>query len=121
MSELFGVHGIVVAIAALVLIGPKDLPKALRMLGYWTGKARGIASQFRQGFDNMVREAELAELEKKWREENERIMREHPADALPAPEGEPLVPPEQPLMVEHPVVAPAAEPAPSPPADAASS
>ena len=61
----------VVALVALVVIGPKDLPKALRVLGYWVGKARGVARQFRAGFDEMVREAELAEMEKKWKEENE--------------------------------------------------
>jgi len=68
----------VVALVALIVIGPKDLPKALRVLGHWVGKARGVARQFRAGFDEMVREAELAEMEKKWKEENERIMREHP-------------------------------------------
>ncbi|MDF2495215.1 Sec-independent protein translocase protein TatB [Sphingomonas sp.] len=68
----------VVAVVALLVIGPKDLPKALRVMGYWVGKARGVARQFRAGFDEMVREAELAEMEKKWKAENERIMREHP-------------------------------------------
>ena len=68
----------VVGLVALLVIGPKDLPKALRVLGYWVGKARGVARQFRAGFDEMVREAELAEMEKKWKEENDRIMREHP-------------------------------------------
>ncbi len=77
---------LVVAIVALLVIGPKDLPKAMRFIGHWVGKARGVASQFRSGFDNMVREAELADMEKKWAEENERIMREHPPEKmLPAP------------------------------------
>lgn len=77
---------LVVAIVALLVIGPRDLPKALRFAGHWVGKARGVARQFRSGFDNMVREAELAEMEKKWAEENERIMREHPPEKmLPAP------------------------------------
>jgi sec-independent protein translocase protein TatB len=77
---------LVVAIVALLVIGPKDLPKAMRFVGHWVGKARGVARQFRSGFDNMVREAELAEMEKKWAEENARIMREYPAEkALPAP------------------------------------
>ena len=99
----------VVAIVALLVIGPKDLPKALRVLGYWVGKARGVARQFRSGFDEMVREAELAEMEKKWKAENERIMREHPvltpAEPLPAPP-----PPDEdsgPVMVEQPPVVPA--------------
>lgn len=77
---------LVVAIVALLVIGPKDLPKALRFVGHWVGKARGVARQFRSGFDTMVREAELADMEKKWAEENERIMREHPPEKmLPAP------------------------------------
>lgn len=77
---------LVVGIVALLVIGPKDLPKAMRFVGQWVGKARRVASQFRSGFDNMVREAELAELEKKWAEENARIMREHPPEKmLPAP------------------------------------
>lgn len=77
------------AIVALVVIGPKDLPKAMRVLGHWVGRARGVARHFRSGIDTMMREAELAEMEKKWAEENERIMREHPA--------EPEVPPAPPL------------------------
>lgn len=67
-----------VAVVALVVIGPKDLPKAMRVVGYWVGKARGVSRQFRSGFDAMVREAELEEMEKRWAAENERIMREHP-------------------------------------------
>lgn len=68
----------VVAVIALLVIGPKDLPKAMRVVGHWVGRARGVARQFRAGFDTMVREAELEEMEKKWAAENERIMREHP-------------------------------------------
>ncbi|WP_081987878.1 Sec-independent protein translocase protein TatB [Sphingomonas sp. 37zxx] len=70
----------VVAVVALLVIGPKDLPKAMRFVGQWVGKARGVARQFRSGFDAMVREAELAEMEKKWADENARIMREHPPE-----------------------------------------
>jgi len=68
----------IVALVALLVIGPKDLPKAMRVVGHWVGRARGVARQFRAGFDTMVREAELEEMEKKWAAENERIMREHP-------------------------------------------
>lgn len=68
---------LLVAMIALVVIGPKDLPKAMRFVGYWVGRARGVMRQFRSGFDSMVREAELQDMEKKWAAENERIMREH--------------------------------------------
>lgn len=67
------------ALVALIVIGPKDLPKAMRVVGRFVGKARGMASQFRSGFDAMVREAELEEMEKKWKAENARIMAEHSA------------------------------------------
>ena len=82
---MFGVDTsefIVVAILALIFIGPKDLPKVLRTIGYWVGRIRGMAHHFTAGIENMVREAELEEMEKKWREENERIMRLHPANAF---------------------------------------
>src|SRR3546814_3339703 len=79
---------LLVAVIAIIVIGPKDLPKAMRFVGHWVGRARGVARQFRSGFDAMVREAELEEMEKRWKEENERIMREHPSPdpALPAPD-----------------------------------
>ena len=120
---------LLVAFVALVVIGPKDLPKAMRVVGYWVGKARGVARQFRSGFDSMVREAELEEMEKRWASENERIMREHPqtgADAtvdttqvVHSPETEEHRRDyrsidhaddhtNEPVMVEKPVVAPAA-------------
>ncbi len=67
------------ALVALIVIGPKDMPKAMRVVGRFVGKARGMANQFRSGFDAMVREAELEEMEKKWKEENARIMAEHSA------------------------------------------
>lgn len=67
----------VVALAALIFIGPKDLPRVMRFVGQWVGKGRTMARHFRSAMDEMVREAELAEMEKKWKAENERIMREH--------------------------------------------
>ena len=115
---------LLVAVVALVVIGPKDLPKAMRVVGYWVGKARGVARQFRSGFDSMVREAELHEMEKQWAEENARIMREHPpepatvtapSDAGPTgatPDAPRLVPsPDTPnaVMVEQPVIRPGPE------------
>jgi sec-independent protein translocase protein TatB len=71
----------VVVILALIFIGPKDLPKVMRTVGYWIGRVRGMARHFTAGLENMVREAELEELEKRWKEENERIMQLHPPDA----------------------------------------
>ncbi len=85
---------LLVAVIALVVIGPKDLPRVMRVVGHWASKARGLARQFRAGFDEMLRESELREMEEKWRAENERIMREHPAvPAPPAAEPNPETPP----------------------------
>lgn len=77
---------LLIAVVALIVIGPKDLPKVMRTVGHWVGRARGMARHFRSGVDAMMREAELEEMEKKWREENERILRDHPfADPLTDP------------------------------------
>lgn len=73
---------LLVAVVALVVIGPKDLPRAMRFVGQWVAKARGVARHFRSGIDEMIRQSELEEMEKKWAAENERIMREHPAQAI---------------------------------------
>ena len=80
-----------VALVALVVIGPKDLPRLMRTVGYWVGRARGVARHFRSGLDEMMRQAEIEEMEKRWAAENERIMREHPptdaaADLAPIPD-----------------------------------
>ncbi|MBR0551148.1 Sec-independent protein translocase protein TatB [Stakelama marina] len=82
---------LVVVVVAILIIGPKDLPKAMRFVGQWVGRARAISRQFRSGIDAVIREAELQELEKKWAAENERIMREHPPESLPAPNDEKTV------------------------------
>jgi sec-independent protein translocase protein TatB len=89
---MFGVDSTelaVVAILALIVIGPKDLPKVMRTVGYWVGRVRGRARHFTSGIENMMREAELEEMEKKWREENERIMRLHPANPQEPDAGQP--------------------------------
>ena len=119
MFDIAPTEFLLVAVIALLVIGPKDLPKAMRVVGYWMGKARGVARQFRSGIDTMVRESELAELEKTWKEENERIMREHPPVAPPEIEGpRDDDDPAPPIMVEQPVVLPAPEPAGDAPATA---
>ncbi len=69
----------IIAIIAVVVIGPKELPRALATAGKWMSKARGVMANFRTGLDAMVREAELQEMEKKWASENDRIMSEYPA------------------------------------------
>ena len=69
---------LLIVVLAIVVIGPKDLPMALRTAGRWIGKVRRISGHFRAGVETMIREAELAEMEQKWREQNAAIMAAHP-------------------------------------------
>lgn len=62
MLDLSWSHILLLLIVALVVVGPKDLPKMMRILGRWTGKARAMANQLRQSFDEMARHSELEEL-----------------------------------------------------------
>ena len=57
-------HLSIMLIVALVVVGPKDLPRLMNMAGKWAGKARAMASEFRRSFDEMARESELSELRK---------------------------------------------------------
>ena len=102
-----------VALVALVVIGPKDLPRLMRTVGYWVGRARGVARHFRSGLDEMMRQAEVEEMEKRWAAENERIMREHPPEPEPAASWDgpqmgplPLPPAEIPTETPRPADAP---------------
>ena len=94
MFEIGGTELLLIAVVALVVIGPKDLPNALRTVGRYTGKARAMTRHLRSGFDEMMRQAELEEMEKQWAEHNRKIMAETPAMADPAPEIAPEAAPE---------------------------
>lgn len=93
---------LLIAVVAIVVIGPKDLPHVLAKVGRWVGQGKAMVRQLRHGFDEMVRESELQEMEKRWAEHNRRIMEEHPnvtephdADAFTddKPQMRPLPPP----------------------------
>jgi len=104
---MFGIDSselLIIVVVAVVVIGPKDLPRALYKVGQVVGKARAMSRHFRSGIDAMIREAELEELQKQWDKENARIMAEHPLA--------------EPVMTEKPIVDGALEPAEAPaPAD----
>ena len=70
---------LVSAVVAVVVIGPKDLPRGMRMVGGWVGKGRAMTRHVRAGFDTMMREAELDEMQKQWAKQNEEIMRATPS------------------------------------------
>jgi sec-independent protein translocase protein TatB len=57
MSEL-----LLIGAVALVVIGPKDLPRALRVAGYWVRRARTLSREFQSSVEQMIREAELDEM-----------------------------------------------------------
>jgi sec-independent protein translocase protein TatB len=59
---------VVIAVVALIAIGPKELPGVLRMVGQWMGKARKMASEFQGQFQEAMREAEMADLKKSFDE-----------------------------------------------------
>ena len=65
MFDIFSWQHILILLGvALVVVGPKDLPRMMHMAGKWAGKARSMANEFRKSFDEMARQAELDELRK---------------------------------------------------------
>lgn len=114
MFDVAPMEFLLVAVIALLVIGPKELPRMMRTLGQWVGRARGVARHFRSGLDAMIREAELEEMEKKWRAENEAIMRDYPpppvlesdvsepVEAEASTEGAPELPFDQPAAAPRP-------------------
>jgi sec-independent protein translocase protein TatB len=129
MFDIASTELLIICVVALVIIGPKDLPKVMRTVGSWIGQARGMARHFRTGMDAMMREAELEEMEKKWKADNERIMREHPAPPTAASEpvsdwgkaapeaAAPAAPPQPAASTSIPPAPPAREAPPQPPAN----
>jgi len=61
----------IIAVIALIAIGPKELPGVLRMVGQWMGKARKMAAEFQSQFQEAMREAEMADLKKSFDEVKE--------------------------------------------------
>jgi sec-independent protein translocase protein TatB len=103
---------VVIAVVALIAIGPKELPGVLRMVGQWMGKARKMASEFQGQFQEAMREAEMADLKKSFDEVkdvatglnpanvmtslqndvSDALAIDKPVDAAAAATGEPVVP-----------------------------
>jgi sec-independent protein translocase protein TatB len=64
MLDIGWTEMLVIAVVAIVIIGPKDLPRTLRTVGRWIGKARGMAREFQNSLDDIARDTELDELKK---------------------------------------------------------
>jgi sec-independent protein translocase protein TatB len=113
MFDLSWSHILIVLIVALVVGGPKDLPKLMRIVGRWVGKARTMADQFRKSFDEMARQSELDEL----RQEIEALRSQRPLADLQNTLHQSILPPdpmptalEPPKSEESPVATNGAEP-----------
>src|SRR5215475_3670093 len=57
---------VIIAVIALLVIGPKELPAVLRTVGQWMGKIRRMAAEFQGQFQEAMREAEMADLKKQF-------------------------------------------------------
>ena len=55
---------LVIAVVAIVVIGPKDLPRVMRMVGQWAGKLKRMSREFQGQFNEALREAELEDVRK---------------------------------------------------------
>ncbi len=64
LPEVGGLEWLVIAVVALIVIGPKDLPIMMRRVGQFVAKLRGMANEFRSSFDEMARQSELDDLRK---------------------------------------------------------
>ena len=105
---------VVIAVVALVVIGPKDLPFVFRTIGQWTAKARGLAREFQNHVDDMIRESEVSDMKREFNDivrppdglEDE-LMAGRPAKPNDAPEA-PAKPAEPPTPTDIPLASPPA-------------
>ena len=96
-----------IGVVALIVIGPKDLPKALRVAGFWVRKARTLSREFQSSVEQMVREAELDEMRQELKKATEIDLEKEFRQAVD-PTGslaESLKPPELPNFSEPAAVA----------------
>ena len=120
----------VILMVALIVIGPKDLPRVARQIGRWTAKARGMAREFQRSLDDMAREAELQDIKAEMEKLSRTDVRRQIEDTID-PEGElrrgmnarigldsPAPPAAIPPPAEAALPPPAPEPAPAPAAAA---
>jgi sec-independent protein translocase protein TatB len=82
MFDIGGGEFLVIAIVALIAIGPKELPGVLRMVGQWVGKARSMARDFQGQFQEAMREADIAEMKKQFDEAADKASSYSPTNLL---------------------------------------
>jgi len=93
---------LVIAVVAIIVVGPKDLPRLMRTFGHYIGKLRHMASDFQRQFEEAVRDSEIDEVRKAMQEFHGQMS----AMDLRAPV-------DKPLMVSKPTPTPAETPAPA--------
>jgi sec-independent protein translocase protein TatB len=101
-------HILLFLVITLVVVGPKDLPKMMRMAGQWMGRARAMANQLRKSFDEMARQSELDEL----RAEIQALRHDRPLAGLDQTLHQSILPPDD-LPPGNPPAPIAAEAAPA--------
>ena len=106
MLDLSWSHILILLIVALVVVGPKDLPRLMRIVGQWMGKARKMADEFRKSFDEMARQSELDEL----RKEIENLRHERPLADIDRHLNQSIVPDDMRSPMTPPAVTVEAEP-----------
>jgi sec-independent protein translocase protein TatB len=118
---------LVIGSLALIVVGPRDLPKMLRTFGQYVGKARGMAREFQRSMDEAARQADISDM-KELRETAQQLrdLKRTPFDsalgAKPSPGAQPAAPPTAPASAAPASAAPvasAATPAAPTPADKA--
>lgn len=85
---------LLIGVVALVVIGPKDLPAALRVAGYWVRKARNLSREFHSSIDQMMREAELHEVQNELRKATESVNLDHDFNKIMDPAKDPATGPQ---------------------------
>jgi sec-independent protein translocase protein TatB len=90
-------HILLLLVITLVVVGPKDLPKMMRTVGRWTGKARAMANQLRKSFDEMARQSELDEL----RAEIQALRQNRPLADIEHHLNQSILPPDPPTEPAH--------------------
>src|ERR1700735_3423374 len=99
-----------IGVVALVVIGPKDLPAALRVAGYWVRKARTMSREFQSSVEQMLREAELEDVRQELKKLTD-INLDHEVNKIMDPVSDPSIagaaqtvpkPPDVPDFLDHP-------------------
>jgi sec-independent protein translocase protein TatB len=86
MFDIGWMELLVIAVVAIVVVGPKDLPRLMRTFGHYAGKVRRMASDFQTQFDQAMTDAELEEMQRRYQEAVEMPERIKGPPMLPVPE-----------------------------------